>query len=105
MGGLQRPDNFPVKLELNAGAEETDRSAGVSPRTATTSGNNSHPLGGFLRVQLLEVGAAIEVKDEDGGTPVWWAAARGYERVVRQLLEKGARRPRRQRALRLVKWK
>jgi ankyrin repeat protein len=38
---------------------------------------------------LLEKGASIETKDNDGRTPLWWAAENGHNVVVR-LLKKGA---------------
>ncbi|KAF2968399.1 hypothetical protein GQX73_g5137 [Xylaria multiplex] len=39
---------------------------------------------------LLERGAKIEVEDEDGQTPLWWAVQKGYKSVVRLLIESGA---------------
>ena len=39
---------------------------------------------------LLEQGAEVESKDEDGRTPLWRAARNGHEAVVKLLLEKGA---------------
>ena len=39
---------------------------------------------------LLEAGADKEAKDDDGLTPLGWAAWIGHEAVVRLLLERGA---------------
>jgi ankyrin repeat protein len=39
---------------------------------------------------LLEKGADIEAKDEDGQTSLMWASYRGYSEVVELLLENGA---------------
>jgi len=41
--------------------------------------------------QLLEEGNAnVDVKDNNGTTPLVWAAARGHEAIVRLLLENDA---------------
>jgi hypothetical protein len=40
--------------------------------------------------QLLDKGAAVEIKDTSGRTPLSWAAERGHEAVVQQLLDNGA---------------
>jgi ankyrin repeat protein len=42
---------------------------------------------------LLENGAALEPKDEDGRTPLWLAAARSHTAMVKLLLEQGAEKP------------
>ncbi|KAI3333003.1 hypothetical protein F4824DRAFT_275426 [Ustulina deusta] len=39
---------------------------------------------------LLEKGTDLESKDENGRSPLWWAAGNGHEGVVKVLLEKGA---------------
>jgi hypothetical protein len=39
---------------------------------------------------LLEKGAELESKDNDGRTPLSWAAKNGHKAVVKLLLEKGA---------------
>jgi len=39
---------------------------------------------------LIDAGANFESKDEDGRTPLWWAAANGHEAVVQLLLDRGA---------------
>jgi ankyrin repeat protein len=39
---------------------------------------------------LLEKGADVEAKVEDGWTPLLWAAEKGYETIVKLLVEKGA---------------
>jgi len=39
---------------------------------------------------LLEKGAELEIKDEDGRTPLLWAARMGHDVVVKLLLERGA---------------
>jgi ankyrin repeat protein len=39
---------------------------------------------------LLEKGAELESKNNDGQTPLSWAAGNGHEAVVKLLLEKGA---------------
>ena len=39
---------------------------------------------------LLEKGADPNFDDEEGRTPLWWAAKNGYEAVVELLLEKDA---------------
>ena len=39
---------------------------------------------------LLEKGADVECKSDDGRRPLWWAAEKGYETAVKLLLEKGA---------------
>ena len=41
---------------------------------------------------LLEKGAELETKDNDGRTPLSWAAEKGHEAVVKLLLEKGAKK-------------
>jgi ankyrin repeat protein len=39
---------------------------------------------------LLEKGAELETKDNNGQTPLSWAAERGHEAVVTLLLDNGA---------------
>jgi ankyrin repeat protein len=40
---------------------------------------------------LLDKGAKLETKDTRyGQTPLWWAAEKGHEAVVKLLLNKGA---------------
>ena len=41
---------------------------------------------------LLEHGAELETKDEDGRTPLSCAAGNGHEAVVKLLLENGAKK-------------
>jgi ankyrin repeat protein len=40
--------------------------------------------------RLLEKGADVECKSNNGRTPLWWAAENGHEAAVKLLLEKGA---------------
>ena len=40
---------------------------------------------------LLEKGAELETKDDNGRTPLSWAAENGHEAVVKLLLEQGRR--------------
>jgi ankyrin repeat protein len=49
-------------------------------------------LNGYKEVAtlLLEKGAELESKDNQGRTLLWWAAKYGYKEVVTLLLEKGA---------------
>ena len=39
---------------------------------------------------LLSLGANVNTKDEDGATPLMWAAAKGYSDVAKLLIEHGA---------------
>jgi ankyrin repeat protein len=39
---------------------------------------------------LLEKGADVESRDNEGRTPLGWAAEKGHEVVVKLLLERGA---------------
>ena len=39
---------------------------------------------------LLEKGADVNAKDNDGETPLHWASENGHEAIVSLLLEKGA---------------
>lgn len=39
---------------------------------------------------MVQRGQSVEVKDENGQTPLWYAAGGGHETVVQQLLDKGA---------------
>ena len=39
---------------------------------------------------LVEKGAELDSKDEDGQTPLLWAAFFGHEAVAKLLVEKGA---------------
>jgi ankyrin repeat protein len=40
---------------------------------------------------LLEKGAELESKDNQGRTPLWWAAWIGHKELVTLLLENGAK--------------
>ena len=40
---------------------------------------------------LLHLGAEVNVTDENGRTPLWWAIVRGEMEMVEMLLKHGAR--------------
>ncbi|KAH7110643.1 hypothetical protein B0J13DRAFT_577635 [Dactylonectria estremocensis] len=45
-----------------------------------------------MAILLIEKGAALEAKDNDGNTPLSRAAINGHEAVAKLLVEKGARK-------------
>ena len=42
------------------------------------------------RLKLIDSGADLEAKDQNGWTPLFWAARFGYTEVVKLLVSKGA---------------
>jgi hypothetical protein len=41
-------------------------------------------------IRMLDTQPKVDVYDSSGKTPLWWAAAKGHEAIVKLLLEKGA---------------
>ena len=40
---------------------------------------------------LLDAGANINSKDDEGNTPLWWACRYGYIETIKLLIDRGAR--------------
>ena len=68
-----------AKEVLNAGRE-----GGRTPLIAATFAGHD-----AIVDLLLEAGAAVDKSDDDGFTPLHWAARKGYTRLVRTLVETG----------------
>jgi ankyrin repeat protein len=49
---------------------------------------SEHGLLSAVKELLLEKAVDVDSKDNDGRTPLWWAAENGHEAVVMLLLEK-----------------
>lgn len=84
----EKPMADTVAFLLQAGADIKARS-GESDWTPLHSASRDSGHAAVVRV-LLEHGAALDARDRDGRTPLWWAAGIGHFDVAALLLSKGA---------------
>jgi hypothetical protein len=78
---------------VEAGVERSFGTVTAFKTTSRSTGSEKEPyeqLGCEAVVRLLVERDDVEAdsKDENGRTPLWWAAERGHEAVVRLLVER-----------------
>ena len=83
----EKPMADTVAFLLQAGADINARSGESDWTPLHSASRNSHAA--VVRV-LLEHGAALDARDRDGCTPLWWAAGIGHFDSAALLLSKGA---------------
>lgn len=85
-------DREVIELLVSHGAEVNvqEKSYGSTPLHQAAKGGNKEVANPQIVQLLLAKGAKLEVKDNDGNTPLGWASAYGHEEVVELLLAHGA---------------